>query len=343
MKISLLVSFLALISACGHVRTNGGQADFDPQLYTSLAPNEHTLYAQIVIKREERDPEGMTLEELRHSKSGRINRVGLILFETQFQPSRTGLAVGRNVYLSPRGKQVLAEEAWRFWDQGLRNRSKYIGVSWMTRKELEASLSFRSYGSEQKDFVLTRQHKMNEDDAFWKSGGEEIPMESLVLPSRQQNVSILFIPATEMMMGPKMSEHQKHWVNDICKANSLDAVLLVSSSASWAQGGKDKRSGEVIPEEMKIDIQSSLLYPFSKYHQAAALVKGLDLLPKKNVPLATYTVKTKVPVNITIPVEEQNFANIEKNILVPFRATYQALSALMIERVIQDLYDTEAK
>jgi hypothetical protein len=336
----LLVLFFVV--ACGHVRTDGGQGQFDPTLYSSLGPSEHPLYAQTIVRREERDPEGITLEELRQSPAGRIDRIGLVLFETQFQPSRTGLAVGQNVYLSPRGKQALAEEAWVFWNQTLRARSLGLGVEWWKRDDMDASAAYRGYGTEQTDFLLSRKHQLNSDDAFWKSGGQEIPMESLVLPSRQQNVSILFIPATEMMLGPKMVEHQKHWVNDICKAHNLDAVLIVSSIASWTQGSKDKRSGEVIPEEMKVEIHSSLLYPFSKYHQAAALAKGLDHLPKKSVPLASYSVKTAVPITLTVPEEQKNFATIERNVLLPLRSTYHALSTLMIERLIQDIHSTRS-
>lgn len=333
----LTIFLLLLVTACGHVRTDGGQSSFDPELYSKLQPSEHMTYAQTVVKREERDPDGIKLKDLVHSKYGEIKKIGLVLFETQIQPSVSGLAVGENAYLSERGKQILARDFFNLWNSMLSKRSS---VSWISTKDILKSKAFRGYGSVVTDHILRRKAEMKDNDIFWKSGGKEIPMGSLILPPNHQDVSILYIPAIEMMGGAKMVEHQKHWVNDICKELGLDAVLIVSSRASWDQGSVDKRTKEIIPEEMKISIESSILYPFSSYHAAAKELTEANSLPKKSVPLAAYTVSAKFPVKITVPESERTFKTIQENILRPLKLNYRALSSLVIDRIITDIHQT---
>ena len=336
MKICISLISLLILMSCGHIRSDGGQASFDAATYSTLQPTDHATYAQTVIKREERDPEGITLKELVASPQGQLKKMAIILFETQFQSTRTGLAVGRNVYMNERGKQILAEKAYSFWSKAL---AQTASVTWLKRSELEKSPAFRSYGSPVNDYVLSKNLKMSDNDIFWKSGGQEVPMTSLILPRNQQDVSVLYIPATEMMITTKMVEQQKHWVNDICKELGLDGVILVSSAASWNAGGVDKRTKEVIPEEAKVNIEASILYPFKAY-QAAGAAKGKMNLPQKNISLAVYSVASKLPVKITIPEEEQTFEAINKNLLEPVWSSYEALSALMIDRMITDIQQT---
>lgn len=337
MKFIVLIAPVLFAVACGHVRTDGGQANFDSSTYQSLAPADQATYAQTVVKREERDPEGITLKQLVESPQGQIKKVAVILFETQFQSSITGLAVtGDNVYLSERGKQILAQETREYWFHAL----KQVPVSVVPPKELQKSPAYRSYGSVVDDLSLQHRPKLTEEDAFWKKGGQTIPTGVVVLPPNEQDVSVLYIPASEMMIIPKMVEHQKHWVNDICKELQLDAVILVTSTASWTQGGKDKRTQEVIPEEMEISLGAAVLYPFNRY-QAAGEKLGKKDLPKKSIPLAVYSVKTKFPVTITVPESEHNFKTTEKNILIPFRSTYRVLTDLVIDRMVTDVRETQ--
>lgn len=340
MKLLFIFLSILLLASCGHVRTDGGQSSFDPELFAKLKPSEHATYAQTIVKREERDPDGIKLKELIHSKYGSIRKIGLVLFETQIQPSITGLAVGENIYLSDKGKQILSREFFNTWNSMLNTMSS---VTWVKPKTIMKSKAFRGYGSVVIDHILREKAELNDTDIFWKSGGKEIPMGALVLPPNSQDVSILYIPAIEMMGGAKMVEHQKHWVNDICKELGLDAVLIVSSTASWEQGSVDKRTKEIIPEEMKIGIESSILYPFSAYHNAAKDLTGSTSLPKKSVPLAFYSVKTKIPVKISVPESERTFKTIQDNILTPLRTNYLALSKLVIDRIITDIHQTYEK
>lgn len=335
MKGVILLPLFVLIS-CGHVRTDGGQASFEPAVYSTLSPADHATYAQTVVKREERDPDGMPLKQIVTSPKGALKKMAIVLFETQFQPSRTGLAAtGRNAYLSVRGKQILTERAFRQWARALEGAS---GVTWVKRQDLEKSAAFRAYGSVVPDHILHKNATLTDEDVFWKNGGQEIPMTTLMLPRNQQDVSVLFIPATEMMIMPKMVAHQNHWVNDICKELGVDGVVLVSSVVSWSAGGVDKRTKEIIPEEMKFSLDASILYPFSTYH-AAAKDKRAELA-KKSVPLAVYSVKANVPVTITLPEDQQTFESIQKHILTPFETHYAALTGLMVDRMVTDIQQT---
>lgn len=337
MKFTVLTVICFVLVSCGHVRTDGGQAPFDPTLYATLGPSDQPAYAQTVVKREQRDPQDLTLKEIINSEHGQLKKMAIVLFETQFQASRSGLAVGRNVYLSKRGKQILTEKAWAHWARGLHQTPN---VEWISRKDLTKSPAFRGYGSPEEDLIMRGDLELGSDDIFWKSGGQEIPMGALMLPRDYQDVSVLYIPVMEMMGGTKPVEQHKHWINDMCKEMGLDAVVLVSSIASWEQGGVDKRSKEVIPEEMKMSLEASILYPFKTY-QAAGEKKGLKNLPQKSIPLASYTVSTKLPVKLTVPESEQTLSTIEQNILAPFWSTYRALANLVMERMMTDIRQTQ--
>ncbi len=333
---TLLLPLLFLLG-CAQVRTDGGQNSFDVATYRALGADERPTYAQTVVRREERDPEGMTIQRLRAAPQGRLKRLALVLLESEVQVTRSGLAAsGSNVYLSPRGKQMIAEEVWSAWDRRLREESAAMGVEWLERKALLRSPAFRRYGKIEPDLILDPRLPLGSGDVFWKNGGEKLGMESFMLPARYQDVSILFIPAGEMLIGTKAVEHQKHWVNDLCRELKLDAVLVVGHQASWTAGGKDKRSGEEIPEEMRVAQQAVLLYPFTTYQEV-----GRDLgkreLPKKSIPLASYSAQVKFPVRVSVPETERTFTTIQDNVLAPLRAANEGMADLMVQRILADL------
>lgn len=343
MKTFALLLLSLLFTACGSVRTDGGQDSFNPARYMELTPQELPTYAQTIVKREERDPDSITLEQFRHTPEGFIKRIGLVIFETQFQPSRSGLSKGpANIYLSERGKQVLTEEAWRFWDESLRLMGSRMSVTWIKRKELVSSLAFRGYGSPAPDMIMSRKYDLRPDDFLWREGGKKIPSGSLFSPVDFQEVGLVMIPATEMMIRSKAVDHQKHWVNDICKALNLDAVLVVSSEAEWHVLETDKRTQEVIPEQMEISIKAAVLYPWRKYVAAATRLRGPGEYAKHSIPLASYSVKTEVPLKLSVPPSEQNFATVQEHLLLPFHATYHALANLVMERIMGDIHQTHA-
>ncbi len=330
---------LWLLVSCAHkVTSDGGQATFDTAVYESLSPQDLPTYAQTVVKRETRDPEGVPLARFRQHPAGQIRKIGLVIFETELQPSRSGLASDRNVYLSVRGKQILTQQLWRIWDRELRRLSSQ-SVTWVTRDELIGAKSFASAGSTEPDYVLKDLSRLTEEDVFWKNPGQTIPTDSLVQPANYRDLGIVLVPAYELMGGPKPSQHQHHWVNDLCKELELDAVLLVSLGAEWRRGGVDKRTQAVIPEEMKIRSQASIVYPWSRYHTIGESL-GEKKLSKLNVPLASYSVNVTVPAKITIPESEESFTTAFENVIVPMRFTARRISTLVLERIVTDIHQT---
>jgi hypothetical protein len=307
-------------------------------VFESLSPQDLPTYAQTVVKRETRDPEGVKLSRFRQHPAGQIRKIGLVIFETEFQPSRSGLASDRNIYLSVRGKQILTQQLWSMWDRELRRLSNG-SVTWSTRDQLIGAKSFASAGSTETDYVLKDWGRLTEEDVFWKNPGQKIPTDSLVQPANYRDLGLVLVPAYEMMGGPKPSQHQHHWVNDLCKELELDAVLLVSLGAEWRRGGVDKRSKAVIPEEMKIRAQASIVYPWSRYHTIGESL-GEKNLPKLNIPLASYGVQVSVPVKITLPDGQENFSAAFANIIGPMRSTSTRISSLLMERIISDLHQT---
>lgn len=325
---------LLLLAACAHkVRQDGGSANFDVEAYSALSPAEIPAYAQTVVLRQERDPDRVTLQEIKNSSEGQIKRAAILVFETEIQPSRSGLATDQNVYLSPRGKQILTEELMRHWEKELKRVSSK--TTWLKRSELLKSKAYRSGGFTMEDLILRRGDQLSEEDAFWKSRGQAIPETSLVVPRNYQDVSMVFVPATQLMNGPKPTQHQHHWVNDVCRELKLDAVLLVYTGAEWRQEQIDKKTNEKLAEELKVKMDVSLIYPFSTYHTVGAR-KMENGLPKLNIPLATYTVKAARPIKITGV--EPTLSKANTQVLNPYRQTVEALSSLVIERLATDLH-----
>jgi hypothetical protein len=329
----ILILFLLLASCAHKVRQDGGEAKFDTTIFESLSPAELPAYAQTVVVREERDPDRITLTEIKKSPEGQIKRAAILVFETEIQPSRSGLATDQNVYLSPRGKQILTEELLRFWENQLQRVSSK--TTWIKRSELFKSKAYRSGGFIMEDLIMRRDDQLSEADVFWKIRGQAIPETSLLVPRDYQDVSMVFVPATQLMNGPKPSQHQHHWVNDVCRELNLDAVLLVYAGAEWRQEQIDKKTNEKLAEELKIKLNASFIYPFSSYHSVGEK-KMENGLPKLNIPLATYTVNAARPIKITGV--EQNFVTAQSQVLIPYRQMAEALSTVMIERLATDLH-----
>ncbi len=330
---------LLLVASCAHkVTTDGGQASFDPAVFESLSPQDITTYAQTVVKRETRDPDGVKLDDFRKHPAGQIRRAALVVFETELQPSRSGLATDRNVYLSAKGKQILTEQLWDYFNNEL-NRISEETVTWVSPRKIKASKVFASGGFTVPDYIIKRPSYLNEEELFWRQPGQKIPEESLLQPANYRDVGLLLVPAIDLLGGAKPSQHQHHWVNDLAKELEVDAVVVVFLGAEWRRGGVDKRSQEVIPEEMKVRAQASVLYPWGRYHQVGEAL-GKTNLPKLNVPLASYNVKASFPVTISVPENEETTNKAREMVVVPMRRTLNRLSSLMIERMLTDIRQT---
>jgi hypothetical protein len=337
--IVLFLSFATLMSCAHQVVQDGGQVTFDYDDYKNMAPEERLTYAQTVVKRERRNPEGVELEKIGQYPIGKIKKLGVVLFETQIKTSRSGLASERNIYLSESGKQALTESFYRTFEFELKKISLPMALEWVSKDDLEASRAFRSYGSVYKDFMLNRSKKLNDLDVFWKKGGEKIPETSLLLPANMQDVSLMYVPAYELMGGAKPSQHQHHWVNDLCKELGLDAVVVVSMSADWSRGGVDKRSQALIPEKMDISVESTIIYPWSTHHKILEEQKK-STTQKRNMPLAAYSAKASVPVLISIDPAQETFETAMRNVIFPLTVYGDSLLSLVAQRIVADIYQT---
>jgi hypothetical protein len=340
MKWFLLFLGLTALKSCAHqVVQDGGQVAFDYDDYKNMAPEERLTYAQTVVKRDRRNPEGLELDKISQYSIGKINKIGIVLFETQIKASRSGLASDRNVYLSESGKQALTESFYRTFEFELKKISLPMALEWVSKDDLEASRAFRAYGSVYKDFMLNRSKKLSDLDVFWKTGGEKIPETSLLLPANMQDVSLMYVPAYELMGGAKPSQHQHHWVNDLCKELGLDAVVVVSLSADWSRGGLDKRSQALIPEKMDISVESTILYPWGTHHKILEAQKK-STNQKRNMPLAAYSAKVSVPVLITVDPAQETFDTAMKNVIFPLTVYGESLLSLVAQRMVADIYQT---
>ncbi len=216
---------LMLLVSCAHkITSDGGQEKFSHDAFEALTPETFSMYSQSIIKREQRNPDGVTLEAMAKSPAGAIRKVGIVIFESELQASRSGLATDRNVYLSPRGKQLLTEELY----QHLREELERLGgAEWVGIKALKKSKNYQTAGSAMSDYILSKKYQLTDADVFWKKTGERIPEASLLSPRNFQDVSLLLVPATDIMGGAKPNQHHHHWVNDLCGELVMDAILLV--------------------------------------------------------------------------------------------------------------------
>ncbi|MFP5459093.1 MAG: hypothetical protein ACLGG7_10190 [Bacteriovoracia bacterium] len=333
----ILGLLLVLVSCAHQVRKEGGQAPFDPATYAQLTAQDLPTYAQTVVLKEERDPEGITHTELRQSPHGQIKRAAILVFETELQASRSGLAKDQNVYLSARGKQILTEELLAHWEKELHRTTR---VEWVPRRELLSSKAYRSAGFTETDLILSSKFSLSPEDVLWRMPGKKIPEETLLMPRNYQDISMVFVPGAQLMAGPKPSQHQHHWVNDVARELNLDAVLVVYVSADWRRETIDKNTQVKTPEGLTASVLGSLLYPFSKYHAAVA-EKSSYSVAKVNVPFGVYSLKATKPLTITGAPE--TFDGAQQSVITPVRETVEQMTTLLIERMASDLHQIPMK
>lgn len=336
----MLRIFLALLilSSCslGTIKS-GGERTYAYDVnsaYTSQDLNE--MSAQMV-ETSYRDPRSGKLQELFGKNQPPLKRIGIIVFETRIQPTYDGLAGKNMIYLSEAGKQILTENLLRIWEESLSILAP--DIDYVSTAQMKKATSFRQYGAPEDDFVKTRRSSLAPDDIFFLESGKKTTTTTIVNPRGMQDVSFLLVPATELMGGPKWSEHNKHFLNDVAKELKLDAAIIVKSDLSWTAAHTDKHSGEVIPEEIKVEINASTLIPLSGYHERLKNIKNSDL-PGVTLCYRTYEGELKVPALISVPEEMKNFTTIETELLSPTLKTYKDLSQMTLIRITEDLKKT---
>ncbi len=329
-----------LLTACSYkVVKKGGESSF---AYDSQQHYSHESLKAItpsVVRTSKRDPQFGTLAEVFGKGQKPVKRVGIILFETVVQPTRGGLADEDLVYLSAQGKQIVAENLLSIWEGSfpiINPDVEYVNVT-----KIQKAKSFNAYGLDVTDHVLAKRNTLAPDDIFYLNKGKTTTTTTLVEPRGMRDLSVLLVPGTEMLLGPKFSEHQKHLINDLTKELNLDAVIVVMSEISWTAARMKKNSGEHISEEIKMKIAASTLVSFKDYHQRMEKIgKGSSSLPKTTIPFGTYEAEVNLPVRLNVPENEQNFETIEKDIINPMMKSYADLSQMIMIRMGEDLRST---
>lgn len=331
--------FLLILMSCSMgVVKEGGERVYTYDVFRDYTSEELARQAPQVVTTEHRDPIDGKLEDLFSKKHPPLKRVGILTFETIIQPARSGLTNFDKIYLSAQGKQLLTEKMLSIWDQSfpiLGTDIEYVPVS-----KIKKSRALKSWGQEVDDQIKAKRTQLMPDDIFFMPSGKEVTMLTTLNARGMRDLSLALVPAYEMMHGPKFSEHMKHAVNEVCKELKLDAVMIVMSEVSWSAARIDKHSQEALPEEAKIEIQATTLVPLSSYHKRLEKLGHKRNLHNINVAYRAYESKLQIPINISVPVEQQTFELIESNLLTPMLKTYNDLSHMVQLRIIEDLKKT---
>lgn len=338
MKFFSLTALVLLVSCSLGVTQSGGDRSYVYDVNAEYTTEGLQELAPQVVTTLKRDPIKGKLEDLFSKKQQPLKRVGILVFETTIQPARDGLAKQDKIYLSAQGKQLLTEKLLSVWEQSfsiLGPEVEYVPVGKMKKSKM-----LKTHGLEVTDHIKAKRDTLMPDDIFYIPSGKEVSMYTVLNPRGMRDLSLALVPASELMQGPKYSEHMKHAVNDVAKELKLDALLVIMSEIKWNSAHIDKHSGEIFPEEARISIKATTMVPLSSYHKRLEVLGEKRDHPSITVSYRSYEGSLKIPVEISIPEEEQNFEHIEKALLNPVLKTYKDLSHMVELQVIKDLKQT---
>ncbi len=332
-----LFLLLFLVSCASGVTTRGGkksyvydgEREYDSSALRDLAPK--------IVSSTFRDPPVGTLAELFSPPRPGIKRLGIGIFETRIQPTYEGLAGDDAVYLTPAGKQLLTENFLTIWEESLHSLAPELDL--VPTESLRRFPSYGTYGMRQEDFVLTSRSVLAPDDIFFLEKGRKTTTAVTLNPRESRDLSFLLVPGYELMAGPKWSEHNKHFLNDLSKEAKLDAVIVALSDVSWTRAHTDKHSGEVYPEELKLRIRASVLVPLHAYHTRLGLV-GKKETPNVTLCYRSYEAKLRLPIDLSADESQKTFQTIEDRLLRRMFKSYKDLAQLTILRIQSDLDKT---
>jgi hypothetical protein len=329
---------LFILTACsmGGIKS-GGDKGYVYDSKASYTSEELTELAPKIVETSKRDPQVGKLDDLFSQKQKPLKRIGIIIFESKIQTTLEGLAGKDLVYMSEQGKQLMTEKFLSIWEQSI----KLVGgdVDYVPTSALKKSKAFHMYGSAENNYVNAKRNSLAPDDIFYLESGKKTTMKTYVNPRGMRDMSFLLVPAYELMAGPKWSEQNKHFVNDVSKELKLDAVIIVLSQAFWTAVHTDKHSGEFIPEEITVEVKASTLIPLHEYHSRLEKLK-MNEKPGVTLCYRAYESKLKIPALISMPEEYKNFEAIENEILSPLFKTYKDLSQMTLIRITDDLKKT---
>jgi hypothetical protein len=334
-----MLRFLILtlfVAACSTVKSGGdGGYRYDPEFQYShqglrdLAPE--------VVKTMKRDPHVKKLDDLFSKKLPDLKRVGVLIFETKLQSTRSGLAGEDKIYLSASGKQLLTESLLNVWEETLPLMSPEF--MWVRSDEIRTTKSFSEYGLPVEDYVKSDRSRLDPDDLFFLPKGKETTPHTVLNPRHMRDMALLLVPAYELVGGPKWSEHHKLFINDVAKELNLDAVIVIMSDVSWSTQQISKQSGERTPEEMTFRLEASVLVPFSKVHERLKKL-GSKEEPMQTICFRAYETKLNIPLDLSKINETSSFGEIEETVVNPMLKTYRDLVIMNVDQISADLRKT---
>lgn len=333
----ILILFLAL-SCSSKVIKKGGDSPYLYDFNKNYTSEELKSLSENIVATFQRNPKVGQNRDLFGPSHSPIKRVGIVVFETEIQPTRGGLSGKDIIYLTAAGKQLLTENFLSIWEQSFSTLTS--NLTYISTQELKNSKSFHLYGKMEKDFVNSQRSFIDSDDVLALQKGKNTTNHTLINPRGMRDLSLLLIPATELMGGPKWSEHQKHFVNEVAQELKLDAVIIVMSKINWTATQMDKQTGETLPEELKINLSASTLVPFRSYHDRLTKL-GIKEHPVTTICYRHYEGHLKIPVALGMLSENQSFSNAQKNLLMPLVENYKNLSQMMIFKMNEDLRNTQ--
>lgn len=333
-----LVGLLLLSSCSLGVIQSGGE-----KIYVYDVKKEYTVedlreLAPQVITTSSRDPQKGKLEDLFSKRQPPIKRIGILVFETTLQPTRSGLSNEDKVFLSAQGKQLLTEKLLTIWEQSfgvLAENVEYVPVA-----KVKKSKAYNEDGMTVTDHILSKRDSLAPDDIFFLPPGKKTAIPTVLNPRGMRDLSLALVPASELMAGPKFSEHAKHTLNSTAKELNLDAMLIIMSEISWTAAHIDKHSGESFSDNAIIRLSVTTAVPLSKYQERLKNLGEKRDLPNTTLSYRFYESKIKIPVEISVPEAQQNFDHIERSILTPSLKTYNDLTHMMQLRILEDIRKT---
>jgi hypothetical protein len=320
----------------GTVKTGGDKSYvYDAKKeYSSVELKE--LAPQVVTTSYREPPVGKQ-KELFGPKQSPLKRIGIIVFESQIQPTRSGLAGDDQIYVSDQGKQLLTEKLLSIWEQSF----KVLGsdLDFVSISKIKKAPSFYKYGSSVDDYVNSQRSSIAPDDIFFQDRNKKTTANTIFNSRGMRDMTFVMVPGYDMMEGPKWSEQNKHFLNDVAKELQLDGLIIVMSELSWTTAHTDKHSGEYYPEEIKSKVKASTLVPLSQYHERLGKNNMSDK-PNVTICYRAYESELKIPAKISLSEESKTFENIESELLSPMLKTYKDQAQATIMRISDDLKKT---
>lgn len=330
----LLFSSLLFVSCTMGTIKTGGEHSYIYDAQNEYKSEELIALTDKIIETKVREPQVGKLDQLFGKGQAPLKKVGVIIFESEIQPTREGLAGKNKIYLSESGKQIMTENLLSIWNEAF----KLMGAEelFVPMSKIKKAKSFHQYGFLEDDFVKTKRSTLEPDDIFFMEPGKKTTTTTVVNPRGARDMAFVLVPAYELMGGPKWSEQNKQFINDVVKELNLDAVVIFMSEIRWTVAHTDKHSGEYFPEEIKMKLKASTLIPLTRYHERLEKIGNKD---KPNVTLCyrAYESTLNIPAQIDLPSEKQTFDAITKEVLTPAFKSYKDLTYMMVHKMTEDI------